>query len=69
VLAVFPCRRYKKEKSGKGASLLKRVNFHSTRKKTMRLNQKLFHSDRSDRNDFREFHRSEDRVRMMEQVW
>lgn len=61
--------RYKAEKSGRrSTTVLNRLNWRSTRKKTMRLNQKLFHNSRGDRRDYQEFHRSENRVRQMEQV-
>jgi hypothetical protein len=60
---------YKSEKSGTAKEgMFNKLNWHSTRKKTMRLNQKLFHNAKADRKDFKEFHLSEDRVRMVEQV-
>lgn len=62
--------RYKQEQVKHGHVRLDRMNWHSTRKKTMRLNQKLFHSSSSKKNkeEFREFHEQEARLRNVEQV-
>lgn len=60
--------KYKAEVSKGSGVRLDRLNLHSLSKKSMRLNQKLFHRKGKDGEDNQEFYRQEKRVRAMEKA-